>query len=58
MTNKSCKNCLYGDQCSYTRPCQYFCPIEEDDDDLIESGRDQFAREWSAYVKESQDSDF
>lgn len=59
MSNRSCQHCLFFEQCSASRPCQHYSPIEpEDDDDLIERGREQFAAEWRAYMAESQDSDF
>lgn len=59
MSNRSCQYCLFVEQCPSTRPCQHYSPVEsEDDDDLIERGRKQFASEWRSYVKESQDSDF
>ncbi len=59
MSNRSCQYCLFVEQCSATRPCQYYSPAEpEDDDELIERGRKQFAEEWRAYMAESQDSDF
>jgi hypothetical protein len=59
MSNRSCQYCLFFEQCSASRPCQHYSPIEpEDDDDLIELGRKQFAAEWRAYMTESQDSDF
>lgn len=59
MSNRSCQYCLFFEQCSASRPCQHYSPIEpEDDDDLIERGRKQFASEWRAYMAESQDSDF
>lgn len=59
VSNKSCQCCLFVEQCPATRPCQYYSPVEpEDDDDLIERGRKHFAAEWSAYMAESQDSDF
>ena len=59
MNNRSCQYCLFVEQCPSTRPCQHYSPIEpEDDDDLIERGRKQFASEWRSYMKESQDSDF
>lgn len=59
VSNKSCQCCLFVEQCPATRPCQYYSPVESEDDDyLIERGRKQFAAEWSAYMAESQDSDF
>lgn len=59
MSNRSCQYCLFFEQCSASRPCQHYSPTEpEDDDDLIERGREQFATEWRAYMAESQDSDF
>lgn len=59
MSNRSCQYCLFAEQCPSTRPCQHYSPIEpEEDDDLIERGRKQFAAEWRAYMAESQDSDF
>lgn len=59
MSNRSCQYCLFVEQCPSTRPCQHYSPVEsEDDDDLIERGRKQFASEWRSYMKESQDSDF
>jgi hypothetical protein len=59
VSKKSCQYCLFVEQCSAERPCRYYSPIESDDDDeLIEKGRKQFAKEWRAYIKESQDSDF
>lgn len=59
MSNRSCQYCLFFEQCTASRPCQHYSPIElEDDDDLIERGRKQFATEWRAYMAESQDSDF
>lgn len=59
MNKKSCQNCLYIDQCPSTRPCKHYSPIDEDDDEaLIERGREQFYREWEAYIAEAQGSDF
>lgn len=59
MSNRSCQYCLFFEQCSASRTCQHYSPIEpEDDDDLIERGRKQFAAEWRSYMAESQDSDF
>lgn len=59
MSNRSCQYCLFVEQCPSTRPCQHYSPVEsEDDNDLIERGRKQFASEWRSYMKESQDSDF
>lgn len=61
MSKKTCQNCLYFDQCPYTRPCKYYSPIDEEEDaidELIELGRARFNREWAAYLAESQDSDY
>lgn len=61
VSKRSCQNCLYVDQCSAKKPCGHYFPVDEDGedaDDLIERGRQQFYREWSAYMQESQDSDF
>ena len=59
MNKKSCQKCLYIDQCPSSRPCKHYFPIDDDDgEELIERGREQFYCEWKAYMMESQDSDF
>ena len=51
MSNRSCQYCLFVEQCPSTRPRQHYSPVEsEDDDDLIERGRKQFASEWRSYM--------
>lgn len=60
MSKRSCSQCLYAESCTGPLPCKYFFPLDEYEyeEELIERGREQFNIEWSAYMKESQDSDF
>lgn len=55
VNKKSCLNCLYYDQCPSPRPCQHYYPVDEDGEpaeEIIESRRSEFYREWELYVAE------
>ena len=58
--SRTCQDCVFADTCAVRYPCRHYSPTVDDDDgeELIELGREQFAYEWSMYMKESQDSDF
>lgn len=44
-----CSNCIYCDSCEQDGPCEFYCDDEENIDDVIEAGREEFRGEWYAY---------
>ena len=49
----SCEDCIWYGQCYTYGKCEYFSPVAEDIDGLVEDGRSLFHDEWTEYIKES-----
>lgn len=51
---KSCEECCFAHLCGDRGVCRYYCSTsstcETDDEELIESGRDEFRKEWFSYI--------
>lgn len=51
-----CESCLWSDQCASYDPCAHFTPPEEElVDDVIESNRYKFRKEWFMFMEELED---
>lgn len=58
--SKDCKNCFYNDKYPSEEVCEYYTPLEEEQDDaeideLIEARRIEFRKEWFKYIEENAD---
>lgn len=54
--NKSCKQCFYFDNCGSDEVCKDYTPLEDnmdDIDEIIESRRIEFSKEWFQYIEEN-----
>ncbi len=57
--NRSCADCIWCDQCENDKPCDMFdsgkSPVDEEIDIRIESGREEYYEEYSAYIRDYND---
>lgn len=60
MNKLNCFNCVFGGLCgrqNLLECCEYYCPINEDSDEMIdeyiEERRRGFTKEWFQYVGEN-----
>ena len=51
---RDCRKCIFFTNCpKYYYECDAYSPIEEDDvDQIIETGRQEFISEWYEYIKD------
>ena len=52
----ACDKCMWREQCLSDEVCDHFTPMEEDEsvDEMIERGRQEFYKEWFAYINEGE----
>lgn len=57
---RTCKKCIWNDQCESKRVCSHYTPTEEEDnvDRLIEKNRQEFFKYWYQCVLGDRDYDF
>lgn len=59
MKNNRCSNCYFGDKCRSLYACEYYSPVgeltDEDVDEIIEVGHQEFLDEWNHYIEEYSD---
>lgn len=53
----TCRGCYWENNCNYSSPCSYYCPLEPDDGDevieeYIEHERDEYQKEWYEYIND------
>lgn len=55
--NKDCIQCLYFDNCDSDETCKGYESLtdEIDIDEIIESGRTAFRKEWFRYIEENDE---
>ena len=55
--NNRCSNCYFGDKCRSLYACDDYSPIgeltDEDVDEIIETKRQEFLRDWNKYIEEN-----
>ena len=60
MENRKCRNCIFGDMCSYKiSDCSDYAPVDEFEDiGSDEESRQEFYRVWFQYIGEYDDDLF
>ena len=52
----ACDKCLWCEQCLLDEVCEYYTPVDEDEDidEVIERGRYSFRDEWFTYISQKE----
>lgn len=50
---RTCRMCLWLDQCGQDDVCEDFSPLGEDVEEFIEKERELFVAEWLEYIRDN-----
>lgn len=50
--NSDCRKCLFYEKCRSLTECEFFTPIDEDDDKQDDHDRYEYYEEWFKYIDE------